>query len=845
MKKVCLAAFGYDVGFDVNTFVDAAYSVPFKTSAAIFSSEGAKGKREFLGFDPTTFESLYEYRAAWTIMAGCDIESYSIDLAAITDSEKRKFNLDCSAVGNVEPGSNGCDNFGVGSSERTRPFASGSGISQGAYIDENKGDVVSDTHRYDHFKITLNLAPEWDAEKCFPSENRIGDQGVFYFPIFDSTAKDILQCSVSFQDGRFICSTPGLGGLGRAWIESTQCQDPVSLEWKDCERIEYSAAPTEEGVYDKVKVRANVFSSGNKLCLKSFVETTRSGKQPRADGQNWYEIIGIGQPQTVPIEMELVDKIDNSKFSGQSRYNIIPQGSLNILVDEVPTELISGFKIYFATKNSSKAGKLVGVPEYYHVKVGKVRSGGQIADPVSGDWKSISPDLTISDPSGKFKFKVTNVNWNYSKSSPGWYYTEPIDIALGGGTYTEQTWTINLELFHPDKDSLCTSNGVIKVRAPSGLAFKPERRIPIKVKQSRDETAEKTAFNKGLGFINQNNFVEAVKEFEKVIIFRSGEITEVLGYYYYVIAQIDRGSQNANEKQYAQDIKNKVVLFDARAFDQTIISSPEYHLVSVYLNEIYKELYSDESITPPTGKSSDNCIERNNCIKIDTHWNRARNLLDVKPPNNFYDPTVPDWVNESKYMLEPPYVGTEDFEKYRADVLNDINNAIAIENQLLVLLNKIEPKDNVQSASKALEIIGDSSRRLIREEEEFRKNIESRLYSVKPEEAAKIRGDIEIFTSLPKFINFLYSTKNNMSGFQTNTQFEKSLIELIRKLNKTIEEKRSSYIALDLSPQCTAASGFCTESVELCNVLGTQPIWGTIVIYGKDCPTNNPICCSK
>ncbi|HLD78881.1 MAG TPA: hypothetical protein VJB16_07680, partial [archaeon] len=147
MKRVCLAAFGIEQGFDFNNFIDAAYSVPFKTSAMVFSSEGAVGRREFLSFNPQTTSSVYEYRAAWTIFPGCDLESYRIDLAAVTQREAREYpNIDCSAVNDLE-GGNGCDNW-QGSVERTRPFFSGGRVTQGVYVDQNGAATAEDPYRY-------------------------------------------------------------------------------------------------------------------------------------------------------------------------------------------------------------------------------------------------------------------------------------------------------------------------------------------------------------------------------------------------------------------------------------------------------------------------------------------------------------------------------------------------------------------------------------------------------------------------------------------------------------------------------------------------------------------------
>lgn len=236
--------------------------------------------------------------------------------------------------------------------------------------------------------------------------------------------------------------------------------------------------------------------------------------------------------------------------------------------------------------------------------------------------------------------------------------------------------------------------------------------------------------------------------------------------------------------------------------------------------------------------SAQTCTE---CQAIDQAWQDLFSLVNIK--NEFYNPPTNSWQLYSTNLGQtPPPVlpqpGTEDFEQYRSTLLNDIKNAINNENSYLTILKAVSPK-TTQSKSRVMLIlegnasIGTSG--LIGEEKEFLKNIESRLYSVKNEQADEIRK-LEIFTYTPTFINFLNNTKNSINLAQTNTAFVNNLNALTNQLTDMISKKNNSYRELDISPQCTAAQGSCT-SAQTCSYLEGM------VLTGKDCPSTKPVCC--
>lgn len=592
MTKVCLAAFGYDVGFDANAFVDAAYSVPFKTSVSVFSSEGGKGRREYLGFDPTNLQSMYEYRAAWAVYPGCEISSYNVDLAAVTEAERRKYNLDCSAVNNKEPGSAGCDNL-MGGSEKTRPFFTGGSLTQGNYVDQNEAKVITDAYRYDHIKVTINLAPEWDAEKCFPSENREGDQGIFYFPISDVTPRDIVQCSVSVADGRFSCIGFGLGTLVQAWIENVKCQDPESSDWMDCDRIDFSATANNQGNYDKLRVRANIFSSGEKICLKSYVQTTSGVIYPEKNF--WWDVIGIGQPRTVTMEMELMGTIDEQTFGANLDFVPSPGGSISLQIQH-PSTVVSPFIIRLRTRQADREDKTVG-----DVLDAKVEY--QMRGKFSQDWSEWTPmpaNGILQDPERKFNFKINRVNLPYSNGdATSGFWTDEITIEpVAKTTYADQMWKLFLELYNPNTYGNCQGSGVTKITAAPGLAFKTDQQIQIKVSKQRFTSAEDVAYKAGRSAYESRDYTGAADKFKGVYLMVVGDKQEVLSYYWYVVSMIRQDDKNVCK--FKKEIDDAMSLFEARklVYDLELKSTPEYKMVVAYLDAIKTKLNDGRCRTP-------------------------------------------------------------------------------------------------------------------------------------------------------------------------------------------------------------------------------------------------------
>src|SRR3990167_4192935 len=81
-QSMCMAAFGYDWPLGTDFILDAAYSVPGKTTALVIPA-----LRELSTFDPTTGNAVYNYEVGAMVLPGCRIQSYDVYLKCIAQDD--------------------------------------------------------------------------------------------------------------------------------------------------------------------------------------------------------------------------------------------------------------------------------------------------------------------------------------------------------------------------------------------------------------------------------------------------------------------------------------------------------------------------------------------------------------------------------------------------------------------------------------------------------------------------------------------------------------------------------------------------------------------------------------
>ncbi len=223
VRKVCLAAFGYDWDLSVENFMDAAYASPYATFV-----QAVLPGREYLTFDPVTGKSVYEYKASWLINPGCNFDDYDVYLSCISQNELAKYgDIRCDKVESPQKPDCACMNQ---DREITRLLYDGDSLSQNVLEDidhtmiPSGNRIVRDRYRYDHIKIVIDARNiergEGDVSKCFPDGHAEGDKGIFYFPIKDYTPSELAACYVDAESGTYDCSQGAsfLHPFGQAYV---------------------------------------------------------------------------------------------------------------------------------------------------------------------------------------------------------------------------------------------------------------------------------------------------------------------------------------------------------------------------------------------------------------------------------------------------------------------------------------------------------------------------------------------------------------------------------------------------------------------------------------------------
>ncbi|MBU1005068.1 MAG: hypothetical protein KJ561_04530 [Nanoarchaeota archaeon] len=207
-RKVCLMAFGYDWEIGLDSIIDIAYNTPYATLV-----QAMLPSREFLTFDPTNYKAKYEYRGSWLINPGCDLDSYQVYLACVTRDDMRK-NGDINCAGQKDPYGKNCDCLDLAIDKAPAPmsfYQSQSKIPKNQLVQVDSTQITdrikTSSYRYDHLKFVLNVdrnmaANKGDTTKCFPEGH---EDGVFYFPITDYTAREIAGCVLDAASGMFSC----------------------------------------------------------------------------------------------------------------------------------------------------------------------------------------------------------------------------------------------------------------------------------------------------------------------------------------------------------------------------------------------------------------------------------------------------------------------------------------------------------------------------------------------------------------------------------------------------------------------------------------------------------------
>lgn len=302
-RKVCLGAFGYDWEIGVTDVLDAAYSTPYATLV-----QAVTRSREYLTFDPFYGKSTYEYRASWLINPGCDLYDYNVYLTCVTRDEIDDPNnpgIDCSRVN--DPEGSDCDCQYIGTADRPNSYLlyDGKALAQGTMEDKDAHKIVMSQYRYDHLKFVLR--PDRgirgdERAKCFPQYH---DDGVFYFPLRDRTARDIEACYVDVSSGIFRCLSGaafwGLKGSGY-FVRNVINGKNADLETDNT--VELNAG-------DSVHIKSTVWrSEGHDQCIYVSVKDQKGDEEAGGGSGVLHPVLFSGEVEydLGPVVSSLVAK---------------------------------------------------------------------------------------------------------------------------------------------------------------------------------------------------------------------------------------------------------------------------------------------------------------------------------------------------------------------------------------------------------------------------------------------------------------------------------------------------------------------------------------------------------
>ncbi|MBI2101695.1 hypothetical protein HYT53_03705 [Candidatus Woesearchaeota archaeon] len=345
-RKICLGAFGYDWEINVKNIVDAAYATPFATLVQPITRS-----REFLTVDPVRFTPKYEYRASWIINPGCDFERYDVQLACVGRKQLDLYpnQINCGALGAPSIAYTGalgtsaaysqCDCINL-ADERKGPLVFNGRLKQNVLEEKaipSGRRVIDDNVRYDHLKFTLRTDRKIQANikpNCYPQGY---DDGVFYFPLIDRTARDILDCRLDELSGSFICGDGATfaNRKGIAYFTDVRI-DGVDINKR--EELVFS-------VGSAIGIDATVNKIGQDKCLRATLDGVEKDIVPIvSNGTHQYRVT-ISLPSDLQVEQIVGDKrgldIEPVELSNEQIvrvfvkfYDMNNDGAINFFGDE-------------------------------------------------------------------------------------------------------------------------------------------------------------------------------------------------------------------------------------------------------------------------------------------------------------------------------------------------------------------------------------------------------------------------------------------------------------------------------------------------------------------------------
>jgi hypothetical protein len=456
-RKVCLAAFGYDWDLTLQNVIDAAYSQTFASVV-----QETTGTREYLTIDPSTDKARMDYSASWIINPGCDLEKYTVDLSCVTRNELESGGefidplsgvglatrgIRCDAVNSPDGSNCDCLNSDLGTEQTTNLFRSRGKIKQNQFIQDSENKIIPSFYRYDHLKIKLTPDRKLtgDSRKaCFPPGH---EDGIFYFPLRDKTARDLTGCHVNTLSGEFKCE----GGLSFFNTKGTANMFNIEINGKNPKNNKLTVIP-DKPLELKVDVRKSQ-DSGLK-CLEIKVD-----KRRREDPETQVIRIDIDGKQT--YEAEIIDKVEFANSKSKPEIEPYGCGDTNVKKSECD-DIIKKLELdieFLTEDNDQDYSRVIKFIDNDKNGVIDLSSSSEDKIRISNEETKFIRDLPREDDypiiellNRKVRFKIKKVEIpEYSANLEGAKEIEyKLTLPRKGGS---ENWYLELTLYEPNEGS--------------------------------------------------------------------------------------------------------------------------------------------------------------------------------------------------------------------------------------------------------------------------------------------------------------------------------------------------------------------------------------------------------
>ncbi|MBI4980286.1 hypothetical protein HZC30_01870, partial [Candidatus Woesearchaeota archaeon] len=582
-QSICMAAFGFDWPMGMDFIMDSAYAFPTASSVVVVPSE-----REFSTYNPSKGTAVYNYNLGVTILPGCKIKSADVYLKCVGKEDSGHPGVQC--------GDQGCDCMHLEDStipESARTMQ----LEHGRMFDLRAGTVVdmgipspqkalNSEYRFDHVVVKLNLDRNEDATTCFDEGY---EDGVFYFPLTDTSPPGEFVCQVDPLSGRYLCPEimKMFGGGTGAYFDQPDitCFDSDTESWTSCD------TPNLFVKGDAIKVRGNLMTDGGKYCLRT--RTTGNSGIPTDSTELLSDPAGPSRPtfNLGPVTEELVKGTMNTLTLASGAGCSQPQA--------VPTSAVLTPQSFVFNYDIVEGGYQIRVPpDSLH------------ADSLSSGYSIVGGYLNYGSSNVLTPEKIKKARYNLGGLKAENLVGEPVgavgtsgqctyQIGAAGGTaggYVPgiSSISVEMELLQPDASGNCMDAN-IPLKSSGTRKTTAEQVITIQLESS----ASKVVGQLYQAFVSGHYADLVIPKALQILNEKKANLEDAEAIFYIVAAYIMTDTANWKSSQKTTICNYMEMFFNRRymAIDQPaspyppeVVNTAEFQKISKYLGEINSTL---------------------------------------------------------------------------------------------------------------------------------------------------------------------------------------------------------------------------------------------------------------